>query len=270
MTKADVANLCLAVWRFERQRMVWEQRYSQNKSIPFSVLPAGERGTFDNYIDDYKRAIDNLHLDPAEDRLKKIDLRRSLQSTTMGEICTELQMVCEVTIDELKRHVFMHVPKEKLNVAREPSKFFGASCDAYPSARKDMESACHCYAFGEDTAAVFHSMGVLEAGLRMLATHLKVPFQVPIELQTWGGVLGTIKKEIDTQKAALKGPVDSNKDKLLQFYSDIAIQFDYFKNAWRNHVMHFRRSYDSDEAHTILIHVRDFMLALAERIKETP
>ena len=54
------------------------------------------------------------------------------------------------------------------------------------------------------------------------------------------------------------------KDETLSFYSRVALQFRYFKDAWRNHVDHNREVYDADQAHSILIHARDFIKELAE------
>jgi len=166
MNRADVANLCMALWRFERVRLGWENLYPKNVAMLFKFLPADQRAIFDQYLVDFKAAIGDLHLNPTEDRLKKIALRCTWENTSVAEMCTELTMLSEVTIDELKRHVFVHVPAQKLEFADKPDQFFGASWSAYPSAQENMASACRCYALGEDTASVFHSMGVLQKGLK--------------------------------------------------------------------------------------------------------
>jgi hypothetical protein len=62
-----------------------------------------------------------------------------------------------------------------------------------------------------------------------------------------------------------KGAAKSDK---LQFCSEAASQFRYFKDAWRNHVAHSRASYDSREAFAIWEHTRDFMCSIAKRLAE--
>ena len=38
----------------------------------------------------------------------------------------------------------------------------------------------------------------------------------------------------------------------MQFYSETATQFRYFKNAWRNHVSHSNATYDEAQAEKIM------------------
>ncbi len=270
MNKVDVASLCMAMWRFERVRLGWEQL--KNPTFPFKYLDAGQRATFDTYISEFGAAIEKLHLNPAEDRLKKIDLRCSWESTTVGEMCTELRMLSEVTIDELKRHSFIHVPVENMQFADRPDEFFGASWEAYPSAQDNMASACNCYALGEPSAAVFHTVGVLQKGLEALAKQLSITFPTALETQEWQRIIDKLDSEIGqkTKATAQQQHRSAAKDEELKFYANMSLQFRYFKDAWRNDSAHFRKNYDPDEAHTVLIHVRNFMVALSQRVKETP
>jgi hypothetical protein len=271
MTKADVASLCTATWRFERVRLLWENRYSTNRTLQFSIVGENERKALDEYLNDFKAAIDNLDLNPVEDRLKKVALRCSSKDTTVGDMCFELQMLGEVTIDELKRHVFVHVPADKVNFYGDPEKFFSVSWDAYPSAQSNMRSACFCYAMGEDTAAVFHAMGVLQKGLEALAIHLKVSFPSRLDTQQWQAIIDKLQSEINEQtKAARQKPKSEARDEELKFYANTSLQFGYFKDAWRNDTAHFRQNYESDEARTVLTHVKNFMTALSQRVRETP
>jgi len=39
MNRADVANLCMALWRFERVRLGWENLYPKNVAMLFKFLP---------------------------------------------------------------------------------------------------------------------------------------------------------------------------------------------------------------------------------------
>jgi len=48
-----------------------------------------------------------------------------------------------------------------------------------------------------------------------------------------------------------------------KLYSEIACEFMFFKDAWRNHVMHGRSEYDEERAQNIYNHVGAFMKHLA-------
>jgi hypothetical protein len=270
MTRADVSSLCLALWRFERVRLGWENIYPKNVGMLFKFLPADQRAIFDQYIEEFKAAIDDLQLNPTEDRLKKIALRCTWENTSVAEMCAELTSLSEATIDELRRHVFVHVPAQKLEFADKPDQLFGVSWTAYPSAQENMASACRCYALGEDTASVFYSMGVLQKGLEALAKHLNVSFPAPLEAQQWQTIIDKLDAEIAQRtKMAAQQTQSSAKDEELKFYANTSLQFRYFKDAWRNDTAHFRRTYDSDEARTVLTHVKNFMVALSQKVKET-
>ena len=169
--------------------------------------------------------------------------------------------------DELRRRVFLYITPDDLGFYKAPEAFFPFTVKAYPASRFDIAEACRCYALGCYTASVYHSMGVVQAGLHALATELGVTFTHSIDLAEWNGIINALETAI---KPYREGPRSDEKDRKLSFYSGCASQFRYFKDAWRNHVAHMREEYDRDQAHSILLHVRDFMEKLAYRIKENP
>jgi hypothetical protein len=109
-------------------------------------------------------------------------------------------------------------------------------------------------------------MGIAQTGLHTLAKELGVTFNYSIDLAEWNSVIAKIEEKI---KPMREGARTDEKDDKLSFYSECAAQFRYFKDAWRNHVCHLREVYDRDQAHSILLHVRDFMEKLSTRVKET-
>lgn len=106
-------------------------------------------------------------------------------------------------------------------------------------------------------------MRVLEVGLTILAKELKVPFNDT----NWKGAIDQIEAAIKQINKTTAGPDWKN---LEHFYSEAALQFTFFKNAWRNYVMHIHESYDEEKATQIFEHVQYFMKHLATRLKETP
>ena len=80
-------------------------------------------------------------------------------------------------------------------------------------------------------------------------------------------MIDNIESKISDLRSLPKGQA---KDDLLTFYSEGAVQFRYFKDAWRNHVAHLREEYDRDQARSILTHTCDFMEHLAKNLREIP
>lgn len=115
---------------------------------------------------------------------------------------------------------------------------------------------------------IFHAMRVVEHGLRALARRLKValPKKRHIDLEEWGKLISHIEGKIENIDNTRKRTPQREKD--LEFYHGAASQFRHFKNAWRNHVMHGRASYDHEEAEKVLRHVHEFMDHIAARVKE--
>jgi hypothetical protein len=93
--------------------------------------------------------------------------------------------------------------------------------------------------------------------LELLGDHLVM------DTEQWKNVIDRIEKAIRQLEALPKG---ASKTEKVQFCSEAASQFRYFKDAWRNHVAHARKSYDSREANSIWNHTGEFMEALAENL----
>jgi hypothetical protein len=131
----------------------------------------------------------------------------------------------------------------------------------FPSIAEDIQAAGNCYATGNDTASVFHSMRIAERGLSAVAKELGVPF----ERENWHNVIEGIESKI---KAIDKWPKGLTKEEAQHFFSDVAMECRHFRNIWRNHVMHAREIYDEHVALSVLEHVRAFMQKVAARLSE--
>ena len=132
--------------------------------------------------------------------------------------------------------------------------------DKFPLAVTDIEDAGKCLSFGQGTASVFHSMRVMEAGLKALAKLLDIPYA-----PSWESYL----KQINDKIAA------KHKDKTPEWkadealFRDLAGDLQTIKIAWRNPTMHIVRRYSIDEAEDIFRAVRGFMTRLVPKIPIT-
>lgn len=187
----------------------------------------------------------------------------SLESPTeRAMVIHALADIRQNIIGELRDHLFFFVSRPDVDLLRGNTDPFGKEVkDIFPETSKDIVAAGRCLALKESTAAVFHLMRVLEKGLWRFARIAGVPMSAQIEQKNWGGIIGDIETAVERYgDTAPRGP---EKTARLQVYSELAAQFRYFKDAWRNHVSHSRAFYDEREAQSVWAHTRDFMITLA-------
>ncbi len=162
--------------------------------------------------------------------------------------------------NELASTLFLSIPASHREYFESSAPFGKEVQNKYPEAERDILSAGRCLALDEWTATVFHLMRALEHGLRDMARHVAIPMTAVLEQESWGKIIDQIEKEIGRREKLKKDdPLRGD----LKFYSEVASNFRYFKNAWRNHVSHAKDHYNEREALTIWNHVRTFMQVLA-------
>ena len=133
---------------------------------------------------------------------------------------------------------------------------------AFIEASGDIAAASRCLALDEWTACVFHLMRVLEHGLRTMAEIVGLPSDA-MQHENWKNIIDQIEKKIREMEALPKTP---EKVIRIQILSEAALQFRYFKDAWRNHVSHAHASYDNHTVPLVFVHVRAFMQHMAAQL----
>ncbi len=162
--------------------------------------------------------------------------------------------------DDLSRRLFFSLSPAGADRFEQPLKDWGAVLDRFSSTQLDVEECSKCLALRRYMASAFHSMRILEIGLNVLAKTL----QVPCDHTNWHIVIEQITAKV---KGIDPGWGTDWKDQQ-QFYSEAATHFMFLKDAWRNHVMHVRHTYDEERATAICGHVQAFMRHLATRLRE--
>jgi HEPN domain-containing protein len=203
-----------------------------------------------------KDDCDKLNLKVSSDLLEK-----AINDLPQGE--RELEQIIRAIKSEIKSNLFLYIPSHRAKYHEFVSKII--SSIAFPNSSKELINAGNCYAIGEYTACVFHSMRAAELGLRALAKHLGVAFPFPIELADWHNIIDKVESEIKSMKQLPKG---KEKDEELRFCSSAAAQFRYFKDAYRIFVAHARETYDEFKALTIMDHTLKFIENLSIKISE--
>jgi hypothetical protein len=184
------------------------------------------------------------------------------------ETSAEWQVYVAALETEISARLFLYVPTESAKYYENDEFLADETRIKFPKATGEMRAAANCYALSQPTASVFHSMRAAELALRAMAGAFgsSVNFPHGIEVAQWQTVIEQIEKAIaEKEKAMAKG---LTKQEEMKFWSDAAVQFRYFKDAWRNHVSHSKETYDEPQALTILLHVKQLLDNLATRFGE--
>lgn len=188
---------------------------------------------------------------------------------THNDIEIRLSRIDFMFRDQAEKQVFFRLSSEESEKFANDELFGPEVAEAFPSDESlyEIREAGSCFALGRYTASVFHLMRVLEKGLKALADDLQVAFSIPFEYENWQNIIEQIEAKIRELEKQAKG---QKKTDALKTYSEIARQFRYFKDAWRNGVAHSREVYDEHGAASIFAHVKEFMQDISKHgLKET-
>jgi hypothetical protein len=207
-----------------------------------------------------------LELEATSNRIERvIVLLRDLHPIKHEQIANELKILKETADDEIRYRYFYHHPVAKAKKLRAFEGEWYESNKSFPSAREGALNATDCYAIGQSDACVFHCMQVLESGLRVLANNVGLRF----DTQQWQNIVNEIESGVSVmRKNGIPNTPKAEKDRRLQFLSEAAKEFAYFKDGWRNFVAHGHDKYDDHKALSVLEHTRAFMNHLASQLSE--
>ena len=205
-----------------------------------------------------KIALINLHLEYGRDQCD------------WSSLAADLRNASDVIVDALWQGKFVQVAALYTDYI-ENDALCGEEVKkkAFPSASEDLCQAGNCIGVDCGTAAVFHLMRAVEWGMRALAADWGVigaPHKsrtVPIEFSQWEKILAQLYPAVETKINAL--PAGQHKQDMQEFYFPILHEIRGFKDAFRNHVMHTRKSYTQQEADEVLRYVRRFKQVLSHK-----
>lgn len=239
------------------------QAFLKKHSGAITGMPGDTRDFLVKQLTRIREHTTAISLDVSTELINLLVDKFNQEIPSWNEAHIEMENVFRTIKIELKKRVFYYFPPEEAVYLELPEgkTFTTLVRDNFSSVHADVRAASSCLGFGLYTASVFHSMRIVEKGLGALA----VVFSVPFQFEQWQTVIEQIESKVKDLKNLPKGQQKSEDQ---QFYSEAAKEFSYFKDAWRNHVMHGRASYEKPEAERIHEHVRHFMNHLAKRLKE--
>jgi len=177
-----------------------------------------------------------------------------------ARLCHHVESVYKTLCVEMGAILFKAVPMDRKGYA-DGSWLKAPAISKFPTSLKELERAGQCYALGQPTASVFHSMRALEPGLGALAK----PFNVSSAHENWQNVINDIEAKIRSLGNQPKSPQKIDDEK---FFGNAISHLYFVKNAWRNHVAHTRESYSDDEALKVLRHSAEFIESLSAKLAE--
>jgi len=177
----------------------------------------------------------------------------------------EFDVITEVLKDELDSKLFLFVPNERAPFWEKGDLLSEKARAAFPNADAELRLSGNAYAAALPEGSVYYSMRALEHSLAALAKEVDRNFDV----QNWQNIINEIEAQItDWRKNGIPGMEKAAKDNYLQFLSEAAKEFAYFKDGWRNYAAHAKVPYNDHQAITVLKHVVDFTERLSERLAE--
>jgi len=233
-----------------------------SKAAPGTSVDPNVQRTFVQHLTTLKQNCDVLGLVATSDLIGWSIGEYSATSHTWGQVSSTVEHLSVAFQQELARHFFAHIPQDKAKYMRSVDAgianppFGEKALGAFPHSLRDVALAGNCYACSFNDASVFHSMRVLEKGLEAMAK----TFSVPFKFENWHNVI----EQLESKIRKLDPTLGADWKEKQKFYSAAAIEFMFFKDAWRNHVMHGRDEYDDTTAENIYGHVCAFMRQLAE------
>jgi hypothetical protein len=221
-------------------------------AAPHNNLDSADAELFLTHFRQMRHDCESLGFVATSDFLKWVIQDFSTNAHTYDQARSTVHNISAVYQQELSREYFCYIESDKAkymrsfdeSIANPP--FGEKASQSFPSALREITLAGNCYACGYNDAAIFHLMRVLEKGLSSMA----IVFGESFTYENWHNVIERLESRIKRIDPAFG---DDWREKR-QFYSEAATEFRFFKDAWRNHVMHGRDTYDPDRAKNIYDH----------------
>lgn len=167
--------------------------------------------------------------------------------------------------DDLATRRFLAVSAEASDFYDQSEPLFGREVDAqFPSIIYEIEESGKCYALDRSTAAAFHAIRCLEAGVRALSRSLGIPDPTRGAERSWGSLLRAIREELEKRWPASTGRMTGDA----QLFDNMYGALSGMANPYRNATMHLDEKYTLEEAKHIFEVVKGFMQKLAVRMDE--
>ena len=175
----------------------------------------------------------------------------------MGHHFETVYSTLKIEIDSVK---IKAIPKEK-NRFCDPQWLLDTPIyDKFPDSVDEFQRGGRCYAFGENTACVFHLMRVTDFFLRKVAESLGAEY----DARNWHGIGSKIEERM---REKYQNKTDDWKTKE-PFYAEILTDISAIGRGHRNPALHeLEKKYDAGEALYMLTVIEGFARHVSSKIK---
>jgi hypothetical protein len=191
-------------------------------------------------------------------------LSDTLHPMTHTEISNELQCLYDTLFREMFSTLILSIGSREIEFYSPKEPLFGREVSQkFPSIIYDIEQGGKCYACDLSTAAVYHWIRCLEAGIYALARSLRIPDPEKGAERNWSNRNKKIKEAIDKTWPNGRSLLPEAK-----LFRGIHSALDAMNNPYRNETMHLDAKYTCAEALHIFELVKGVMQKIASRMDE--
>jgi hypothetical protein len=213
----------------------------------------------------FSTAIEKLTLPVTKLTVK--DLQQNLLNGNLAyyQCCQLLLNLSETLRRELHVVKIFALDPERVRFYESNEPLFGVTVEKkFLSIAYDIEQGGKCYACDLTTAAAFHWIRTMEAGIRAMTRCLGVPDPTKGKDRNWSNVSRSIHAEMEKRWPASTGRMSGDA----QIFDKLHGAITGMQNPYRNETMHLDAKYTAPEALHIFELVKGFMQKIASRMDE--
>ncbi len=225
-----------------------------------SVIPGDERRGLSKTFTELKRQCEAIGLTISIDLIDRMLKGLSDPKYTRAKAERQLEDLEWRITDEMNHKYFLLLSPREMSFFTKPQRGWENIIARFPLVMGDLEEAQKCFALGRYAAAVFHSLQIVEVGLRQLADFIRHPNP------GWTAVTHAVKKIIEQK---FENRTEFGK-RNYEFLEQIQAAVEVLNNSWRNKVIHAQgqltvmtADFSPEIAEEILVASRNFMRCLA-------
>jgi hypothetical protein len=192
-----------------------------------------------------------------EGQIDYVDLQ--LGEVDTKRICHHLESIYVTMRGELGAILFRAIPFEKNKYCDSNWLLDSPIYEKFPATLDEFQKAGRCYAYGENTACIFHLMRVTDFFLHRVSDSLGISY----DARNWGGISKAIAKKME-EKHQLKTEDWKERE---PFYAEVLTDLQAISRGHRNAALHeLEKKYDEREAAYLLAVIESFARHVSENL----
>jgi hypothetical protein len=173
--------------------------------------------------------------------------------------CHHIEAIYATMKAELGTVLCKAIPREKAKFCDPKWQTTGPMFAKFPESVDELQKAGRCYAYGENTACVFHLLRVADFYFRKVAESLSISY----DARNWHGIGKKISEEMEKKYQIKTDEWKKNEP----FYAEILTDLQAIGRGHRNPTLHeLEKKYEERDAEYMLTVIKSFAKRVAERL----